>query len=236
MPSLGNLWYQLGIKDLTDADLQRINTKLKNLGAGITLTPEITKALAQAAVPTGIKIELTPTITNEALAKAVENKVMKVEVSPLLTNLRKAIKDATTQSPVEIEVGPNVTKLRNLVTNALNRQGYTLNISTVNDSFAKVVQQKLNGKAYTVTIHANAAEIVRSVQASLMQVQSRYFGLQVSRDILRNSIDQALMGKPFNIQIAVMQDQARRAVQNALNNARMVGKDEALAFQRLKAG
>ena len=236
MPSLGNLWYQLGIKDLTDADLQRINTKLKNLGAGITLTPEITKALAQAAVPTGIKIELTPTITNEALAKAVENKVMKVEVLPLLTNLRKAIKDATTQSPVEIEVGPNVTKLRNLVTNALNRQGYTLNISTVNDSFAKVVQQKLNGKAYTVTIHANAAEIVRSVQASLMQVQSRYFGLQVSRDILRNSIDQALMGKPFNIQIAVMQDQARRAVQNALNNARMVGKDEALAFQRLKAG
>lgn len=236
MPSLGNLWYQLGIKDLTDADLQRINTKLKNLGAGITLTPEITKALAQAAVPTGIKIELTPTITNEALAKAVENKVMKVEVSPLLTNLRKAIKDATTQSPVEIEVGPNVTKLRNLVTNALNRQGYTLNISTVNDSFAKVVQQKLNGRAYTVTIHANAAEIVRSVQASLMQVQSRYFGLQVSRDILRNSIDQALMGKPFNIQIAVMQDQARRAVQNALNNARMVGKDEALAFQRLKAG
>lgn len=236
MPSLGNLWYQLGIKDLTDADLQRINTKLKNLGAGITLTPEITKALAQAAVPTGIKIELTPTITNEALAKAVENKVMKVEVSPLLTNLRKAIKDATTQSPVEIEVGPNVTKLRNLVTNALNRQGYTLNISTVNDSFAKVVQQKLNGRAYTVTIHANAAEIVRSVQASLMQVQSRSFGLKVSRNILYRSIDEALGQKRFNINIAVSHDQARKAVQDALLRAQVMGKDQALAYQRLQTG
>lgn len=224
------------LKDMTDADLQKINAKLRNLGAGIQLTPEITRAMVQSAVPTGIKIELTPTITNEALAKAVENKVMKIEVSPLLTHLRKALKDATTAAPPEIEVGIQQTKLKNLITRVLNQQGYLINISTVNDNYTKVIQQKLNGKRYTVTIHADAKEIVRSVQASLMQVQSRYFGLQVSRDILRNSIDQALMGKPFSIQIAVMHDQARRAVQNALNNARMVGKDDALAYQRLKTG
>ena len=236
MANLGSLWYQLGIKDMTDADLQRINVKLKNLGFDIQLTPKILKDLTQSAVPRGIKIELDPTIKNEALARAVEGKVMRVQVMPLITQLRKALREATKENPPEMEVGVQSVKLRKVIENVLNRQGFMLNISTVNDNYSKAIQAKLNGTRYNVKIHADAREITQSVQASLMQVQSRYFGLQVSKDILRNSIDQALMGKPFNIQIAVMHDQARRAVQNALNNARMVGKDDALAYQRLMTG
>ena len=238
MPSLGNLFYTMSIRDLTDADLQKINAKLKNAGSEITLNPKLAKSINEI-LPKGIKIELDPALkalSNDALAKAAEGKVMRVEVMPLLTHLRKALKDATVASPPEIEVGIQGSKLRNLITNVLNRQGFMINISTINDNYTKVIQQRLNGQTYTVKIHADAREIARSVQASLMNVQSRTFGLQVSRDVLRNSIDTALMGKPFNIQIAVMHDQARRAVQNALNNARMVGKDDALAYQRLKTG
>lgn len=236
MPSLGSLWYQMGIKDLTDADLQKINTKLKNLGADIQLIPKIDKITTQDAVPKGVKIELTPSVTNDALAKAVEGKVMKVEVAPLLTHLRKALKDATTQAPVEAEIGPNATKLRNLITDVLNRHGYMVNINTVNDNYTKVVQQKLNGTTYKVKIHADAREITQSVQASLMQVQSRHFGLQVSRDMLYRSIDEALGQKRFNINIAVQHDQARKAVQDALLRAQVIGKDQALAYQRLQTG
>lgn len=228
----------MSIRDLTDADLQKINAKLKNAGSEITLNPKLAKSINEI-LPKGIKIELDPALkalSNDALAKAAEGKVMRVEVMPLLTHLRKALKDATVASPPEIEVGIQGSKLRNLITNVLNRQGFMINISTINDNYTKVIQQRLNGQTYTVKIHADAREIARSVQASLMNVQSRTFGLQVSRDVLRNSIDTALMGKPFNIQIAVMHDQARRAVQNALNNARMVGKDDALAYQRLKTG
>lgn len=228
----------MSIRDLTDADLQKINAKLKNAGSEITLNPKLAKSINEI-LPKGIKIELDPALkalSNDALAKAAEGKVMRVEVMPLLTHLRKALKDATVASPPEIEVGIQGSKLRNLITNVLNRQGFMINISTINDNYTKVIQQRLNGQTYTVKIHADAREIARSVQASLMNVQSRTFGLQVSRDVLRNSIETALMGKPFNIQIAVMQDQARRAVQNALNNARMVGKDDALAYQRLKTG
>lgn len=32
MPLLGDLWYTMGIKDLTDADFKKINEKLKNAG------------------------------------------------------------------------------------------------------------------------------------------------------------------------------------------------------------
>lgn len=236
MANLGSLFYSVFLKDMTDADFKKINDKFKNLGFDITLTPKILKELTQSAVPKGVKIELDPKITSEALQKVAEGKAMKVSVTPLLTGFREAIIKATRENPPQAEVGVQETKLRSIIQNVLNKQGFMLNVSTVNDNYSKAIQQKLNGRKYTVTIHANANEIVRSVQASLMQVQSRYFGLQVSRDILRNSIDNALMGKPFNIQIAVMHDQARRAVQNALNNARMVGKDDALAYQRLQTG
>lgn len=236
MPSLGNLWYQLSIKDLTDADLQKINAKLKNIGFDITLTPKMLKDLTQSAVPKGIKIELDPTIKNEALARAVEGKVMRVAVTPLLTGFREAIVRATRENPPQAEVGVSAERLRTIIQSVLSRHGFMINISTVNDNYSKAIQAKLNGTTYKVKIHADANEITRSVQASLMQVQSRYFGLKVSRDILYRSIDEALGQKRFNINIAVSHDQARKAVQDALLRAQVMGKDQALAYQRLQTG
>ena len=236
MPSLGNLWYQLSIKDLTDADLQKINAKLKNIGFDITLTPKILKDLTQSAVPKGIKIELDPTIKNEALARAVEGKVMRVAVTPLLTGFREAIVRATRENPPQAEVGVSAERLRTIIQSVLSRHGFMINISTVNDNYSKAIQAKLNGTTYKVKIHADANEITRSMQASLMQVQSRYFGLKVSRDILYRSIDEALGQKRFNINIAVSHDQARKAVQDALLRAQVMGKDQALAYQRLQTG
>lgn len=238
MPNLGSLWYTMGIKDLTDADLKKINDKLKNAGAKILLTPELAKSVSEI-LPKGLKLELDPqlkAVTNEMLAKAAEGKVMKVEVMPLISSLRKALKEATKNNPPEMEVGVQSAKLRKLIEDVLNKHGFLINISTVNDNYTKVVQQKLNGRTYKVKIHADAREISRSVQASLMQVQSRYFGLQVSRDILYRSIDEALGSHRFNINIAVQHDQARKAVQDALLRAQVIGKDQSLAYQRLQTG
>ena len=120
MANLGSLFYTLGIKDLTDADLQKINAKLKNLGSEITLTPKILKDLTQLAVPKGIKVELDPTIKKDALARAVEGKVMQVQVKPLISNLRSALKAATRETPLEAEIAPNAAKLRSLIENTLN--------------------------------------------------------------------------------------------------------------------
>ena len=238
MPELGSLWYSVGLKDLTDADIKKINEKLKSLGSDLFLNPQFAKPVKEI-LPQGLKLELDPklnAVSNEALAKAVEGKVMRVEIAPLLTNLRKALKAATKDNPPEIEVGVQSAKLRTIIQNVLNKQGFLINITTVNDNYTKVVQQKLNGTRYTVKIHADAKEITRSVQASLMQVQSRAFGLQISRDILYRSIDDALGHKRFTINVAVQHDQARKAVQDALLRAQVIGKDQALAYQRLQTG
>ena len=50
-----------------------------------------------------------------------------------------------------------------------------------------------------------------------------------SRDILYRSIDDALGHKRFTINVAVQHDQARKAVQDALLRAQVIGKDQALA-------
>lgn len=147
MPELGSLWYSVGLKDLTDADIKKINEKLKSLGSDLFLNPKLAKSVTEI-LPKGIKLELEPqlkAVSNEALAKAVEGKVMRVEIAPLLTNLRKALKAATKDNPPEVEVGVQAAKLRTIIQNVLNKQGFMLNISTVNDNYSKVVQQKLNG-------------------------------------------------------------------------------------------
>lgn len=225
----------MGIKDLTDADFKKINEKLKNAGSDLLINPKLAKSINEI-LPKGIKLELDPqlkAVSNEALAKAVEGKVMKVEVMPLLTHLRKALKDATVASPPEIEVGIQSTKLRTLIEGVLNKHGFMINISTANDNYTKAVQQKLNGARYTVKIHADANEITRSVQASLMQVQSRSFGLKVSRDILYRSIDEALGNHRFPITVYVRTENARNAVQTALSKAGGLGTQDILNHQRL---
>ena len=232
MPSLGSIWYQLGIKDMTEADLQKINSRLKNLGSEITLTPKIAKELTELAVPKGVKIELDPKITNEALAKAAEGKVFKVEIMPLVSSLRKALRDATKNNPPEMEVGVQESKLRQLITTILNKSGYTLNIAAVNDNYSKVIRQQLSGKNYTIKIHADANEIARSVQTSLMQVQSRSFGLKVAKDALYRSIDEALGQRKFPITVYVKSQNLRGSVQQALNSSGL----DALSYQRLQTG
>lgn len=180
----------------------------------------------------GIKVTPTLNITQEALQKAVEGKVMRVEIMPLVTSLRKNLKDAFATTPAEIEVGANVTTLRNTINKVLHAQGFMVNVETVT-GLEKSIRTQLNGRVYNVKIRANATEIANSVQASLMQVQSRQFGLTVAKDVLRKSIDDALMSKPFNIQIKVMRDQARQAVQTALQGAANITDTEALKINRL---
>lgn len=58
MPSLGNLWYTLGIdsKQL-DADFKKINDKLKNAGSDLLINPKLAKSINEI-LPKGIKLEL----------------------------------------------------------------------------------------------------------------------------------------------------------------------------------
>ena len=80
MPSLGNLWYTLGIKDLTDAD-----PKLKDLGSEIQITPKFVKSLTEI-LPEEVPIKLNPKLkplSNEVIEKAVQTNAIKAAQAEL---------------------------------------------------------------------------------------------------------------------------------------------------------
>lgn len=188
------------------------------------------------AVRSGIKVPLDPQIKPSDIEAKIAGKAIKAEIVPLAANLRKAIKDACNADgkPFEVSIGPKASLLQRLVTQVLGHYGFTVNISTVT-GLETAVKRVLQGN-HIVTIQADPQAIAKGVQTALANIQSKTFGLEVAKDVLYRSIDTALAGRKFSIQIEVMHDQARRAVQNALNNARMVGKDDALAYQRLQTG
>lgn len=79
------MWYTLGIKDLTDADLMKINAKLKDLGSEIQITPKFVKSLTEI-LPKEVPIKLNPKLkplSNEAIEKAVQTNVIKAAQAEL---------------------------------------------------------------------------------------------------------------------------------------------------------
>lgn len=232
MAKLDDLFYDLRIRDLTDDDLRKVNDKLKSLGSNIQIDPKTLRDSIINSIPKGIKVEFEGKTTTEALQRAVEGKVVKVEIQPLLTQMRSAVKAATQQTPLEVLIAPDNNVLRNTLNTLLTRQGYMVNISTVT-GLSKAIDIELNRNRHHVTITCDPAVISRSIQSALMNVQSRSFGLSVAKDVLYRSIDDALATRKFPIQIQVIKDQARMAVQNALANAANITNADALKAQRL---
>ncbi len=189
-----------------------------------------------AAISSGISTTITPNITAQSVEEKLRGKVVHAEIVPLQKKLIQGIKDAVNNNPPKVSVGIQEKKLRDLVTNILTNRGYMLTISSINDQFSRQIRTRLNGQGYNVKITCDPNVIARSVQAALMGMSSRVFGLQVSRDILHQSIEDALRGKQFPIQIKVMQDQARQAVQNALNQASNISPTNAKTYKDLKMG
>ena len=116
----------MGIRDLTDADLKKINDKLKDAGATITVNPVLAKSINDI-IPKGVDVEITPNkVAQAALDKAIEGKAMKAEILPLADKLKSAVVDALKDLAVPlngITIPPD--KITAAVTNALSSANFT---------------------------------------------------------------------------------------------------------------
>ncbi len=224
---------EVNVEKLSNSIISSIEKAEKR---GIKVDTKGLKSEIETALKSGVKVGIDPQISVAEAEKRLQGKLIKAEIVPLAAKLRSAIQEACKNggSGVEVQIGPKASLLQRLVTRVLQQQGYMINIDTVT-GLGPAIKRALVGNNH-VTLTVDPATVVNSLRAAMANMQSSSFGLTVQKDILRNSIDTALAGKPFNIQIAVAHDQARRAVQNALNNARLMGKDDALSYQRLKTG
>lgn len=159
--NLGELYYALRIKDLTQQDIDAINNKLRNLGGNIQINA---------------------------------------------ADLKTAFDNATRN--LDMKIG-TVSNLKQAIDNALGQQGAAIKIDK--DAFDRAFNQAL--------AHAQANGI----------------NLQFNTQNIRSQI-MAQLANPFEIQIKVIKDQARQAVQNALNQATNISDADALKYSRLMRG
>lgn len=241
---------------MTDADLRKIQQKLAQfkfdidiksikvkkdaleLPKGITITidkAKIDKQILQDAIDKQ-KISISNVnISKTSLENAIKGKVIQVEVTPLVGKLRDAIINTirtTTGGKAPVEV--NASTLQNSIKNILKQGGYSINIDTPN--LSKKIRTVVNGVSYPLSIHVNPREMARNVKLAIDSLQTNNYNLQINRNILTQSINNALNGHTFYVNIAVTQDQARKAIQNALNAANLINKSDAKTYETLKKG
>ena len=185
-----------------------------------------------------IKVQLDPqTQTTIAdIEGKLQGKFVRVAVKPLTTDLVQGIRDALRgmTNPPEVTVGINSGVLERTIQAVLQRNGYILNVNTIT-GLQSAIRTILQGN-HPITLYVDPTAVATSVRAALQNMQTNAFGLQVAKDVLYRSIEDALIQKKFPIQIKVMQDQARQAVQNALNQATNITPQNALTYQRLETG
>ncbi|WP_301747090.1 hypothetical protein, partial [uncultured Duncaniella sp.] len=104
MANLGNLFYTVGLKDMTDSDLQKINNKLAQLGSGVQIdVSSIRKSIEDGLAANPVKITFDPLITSADIEKKLTGQVVKAEIAPLTTSLSANISAALKSAPVNIE-------------------------------------------------------------------------------------------------------------------------------------
>lgn len=164
--NLGELFYSLRIKDLTQQDIDSINTRLKNLGSNITIDPQ---------------------------------------------SLKRAAQNAANGAPIDLKVGG----LKDLQT-------------AVNAAQAGMTGLKLK---------VDGGELSREINQILASNPNlAKAGIGADGAALRKSITDALRGYKFPVEIQVVQNQARMAVQNALNGVGPVSKADVWKYEHLQRG
>jgi hypothetical protein len=230
MANLGALWYTLGVKDMTDADLKAINKKLQSLNAKakVTVKPIITLKDIQEAVKGSIKVQVTPlAVSNEALNKAAEGKFLQVAVKPLAGTLREELRAILRDTTFEASIGPNSKRLRELVQSAISRAGYTAQVSgsKLDPNFKQTLQAKIGSTQYTVNVTCNPTKLQENIETALKRAASIGVPLKPDTAKLRTDIQTALDARPFTISVKVDHSSARAATQAALNTNGITSTD-----------
>lgn len=217
MANLGNLWYQLSIKDMTAADLDKIQKKLENLGfkidtktlrqqieAGIGATPfnaTVTFGNARADLESiflnkkyGVNAEVIASKLHDSINAALDKYTGKALIVPKRKDLRKAVNDALLSAGFEINIG-KVKGLNATINNAL-------------------------GTAHSLKISVDPKKLADAIDKAVKSYKGNTkIPLEAKEKVLHDSIRKALKTEKFPIKVIVDKAEAQDAVRQALQAA-----------------
>ena len=216
MPSLGSLWYKLGIEDATDADLQKIQKKLENLGFKIDAT-KLRQQIEAGIGATPFNATVTFGNARADLDAVFANNKYKVNVEAIASKLHDSIKASLDNWSTDANILPKKKVLRKAVNDALLSSGFEINIDKVR-GLNTTINNAL-GTAHDLKISVDPKKLADSIDKTVKSYKGKDLSVEAKEKVLHDSIRKALKTEKFPIKVIVDKAEAQDAVRQALQAA-----------------
>lgn len=216
MPSLGSLWYGVMLKDMTDADLQKIENKLKNLGVSVD-TRNIRSSIEASIGAAPFNATLAFGKAQASIDAALAGAKGKANVEVIASNLRKSIGAALENYKGKISASPKKKELRDAVQAALLSSGFRINIGKAT-GVTLAVKNALGG-AKDLKLNVDTKKLADSINRVLTRSNWQKLSVEAKKKALTDSIRTALKTEQFPIKVIVNKAEAQDAVRQALKAA-----------------
>lgn len=216
MPNLGSLWYQVMLKDMTDADLQKINAKLKNLGVTID-TSKIRQSIEASVGATPFNATVTFGNARASIDAALAG-TKQITVEAIASKLHESINAALAKYAGNALIVPKKKELRKAVNDALLSSGFEINIGKVK-GLATTINNAL-GSDHSIKISVDSKKLADAIDKAVKSYKGgTQIPLEAKEKILQDSIRKALRSEKFPIKVIVDKAEAQDAVRQALQAA-----------------
>lgn len=216
MPSLGNLWYQVMLKDMTDAELNQIKQKLQNLGVSVD-TKHLRSSIEAAIGATPFNATVTFGNARASLDAALAGS-NKANVEVIASKLHDSINAALDKYTGKALIVPKTKDLRKAVNDALLSAGFEINIGKVK-GLTTTINNAL-GSDHNIKVSVDPKKLADAIDKAVKSYKGgTQIPLEAKEKILHDSIRKALKSEKFPIKVIVDKAEAQDAVRQALQAA-----------------
>ena len=229
MANLGALYYTLGIKDLTDQDLQKIQSKLNNLGVKIdasTIRQQIISAIG--TTPFDAKVSFNG--ARASLESIFLNKKYTANVDVNGFKLQDSIITALSKFTTTANILPKKKELRKAVTDALASSGFTINIDKIAGLTATL--NFALSKSHTLKLTVDPNKLADAIDKAAKSYKGGNIPVEVKQKVLVDSVKAALRSEKFPISVVIKKAEAQAAVREALQRAGLQGSGYSVSDKR----
>lgn len=207
----------MGIRDLTDADLKKIEQKLQNLGVTVD-TKHLRSSIEAAIGATPFNATVSFGGAQASLESVLLNKKYGVNAEVIASKLHDSINAALDKYTGKALVVPKKKELRKAVNDALLSAGFEINIGKVK-GLSTTINNAL-GSDHNIKISVDPKKLADAIDKAVKSYKGgTQIPLEAKEKILHDSIRKALRSEKFPIKVIVDKAEAQDAVRQALQAA-----------------
>lgn len=217
MPSLGQLWYAVNIKDNTAAEIKKIEQKLSSLGITVDAS-KLRMSIDSAIGSTPFSVKVSFDNARASLDAVLSGNKHSVNVEVVASKLHSSIVAALNGwNGAKVAITPKTKELRQAVTNALLSSGFEVNIGKVKGLSTTI--SSILGADHPIKISVDPKKLADAISRAASTYKGTPISLEAKEKILKDSINHALKSEKFPIKIVVNKAEAQDAVRQALQAA-----------------